>query len=178
MKTIASHQHCSLQRLKFDASKCEWLGVENELPLLMRVYQNNHRETSWRTRKHSLRECKSHESGAFVRKFPMMKLHFEVNGSDEHAQTGDTLTFRRKSLTLYSCSRLFHFLIIFERGNGTLSCCSTTLKRNETYKAYWNRYFSHVKRNASTVSVVWEWIDLSWYFFLLALLPTFGRLAI
>lgn len=36
---------------------------------------------------------------------------------------------KRAVLTLYSCSRLFHFLMIFDSGNGTWSSRSTTLMK-------------------------------------------------
>lgn len=40
----------------------------------------------------------------------------------------------RSKPTLYSCSRLFHFLMIFEIGKGTLSSRSTTLGKKANKK--------------------------------------------
>lgn len=57
-------------------------------------------------------------------------------------------------LTLYSCSRLFHFLMIFDSGNGTWSSRSTTLMKVQD---------EHKERNRKEKKRKWMYISIHVY---------------
>jgi hypothetical protein len=61
------------------------------------------------------------------------RLLLRCNEQLSHRRGGLSLIAATASrlLTLYSCNKLFHFLMIFEIGSGTLSSRSTTLQEEE-----------------------------------------------